>query len=96
MSATALKGLTTAAEEFACRERTAANELPEELAQISGSFGCPGLRDSPAGGGWKKTGRPKQAAAATKTRRLARAAVSFMDDGHPTVLAAAFGPNLAR
>ncbi|ATC65679.1 hypothetical protein CMV30_17955 [Nibricoccus aquaticus] len=92
MSATVLKRLATAAEESACLERTIANELPEELSQISGSFGCPGLRDSPAGGGRRKAGRPKQAA--KKRWRLMSAIADFLDDGHPTLMASVCGSNL--
>lgn len=94
MSATASKGLTTAAQESAYLERTVANELPEELAQISGSFGCPGLRDSPAGGRRRKRGRAKRAAVAEKMRRGRIVSASFMDDGHPTIMASVCGSNL--
>jgi hypothetical protein len=93
MSATALKELTTAAKQSVYLERTVANELPEELAQISGSFGCPGLRDSPAGGGRRKAGRAKRAAA-KKMRKGRITSPSFMDDGHPTLMASVCGSNL--
>jgi hypothetical protein len=96
MSATALKGLTTAAGESAYPERTAANELPEELSQISASFGCPGLRDSPADGGRRKATRPKRAATTRKTGKHMIGATGFIDDGHPTLMASVCGSNLTR
>jgi hypothetical protein len=94
MSATALKGLTTAVGESAYLERTVANELPEELSQISASFGCPGLRDSPAGGGRRKARHPKRAAKTRKASRHMIGTTGFIDDGHPTLMASVSGSNL--
>jgi hypothetical protein len=99
MIATPLKTRATACEQFAQPERTAANELPQELSQLPQHYGFPDLHFFQEGGevaadrgSRRKAGGRKKAALVTKTGKLTVSSTTgFMDDGHPTILAAACG-----
>ena len=97
MVTTPIKEPAAAREKFAQPERTLATELPQELSKLSGQYGfsevnsflMTGGKSASHGGGRKKAGRPKKAAAVPQTRqRAVTTASGFTDDGHPTILAA--------
>lgn len=84
MVITPTKKLAAAREKHPLVERTIATELPQELAKLPEHNGFSGSR--------KKAGRPKKSDAAPKTNGHGMIAhLGFMDDGHPTILAAARG-----
>jgi hypothetical protein len=89
MVTTPIKERAAACENPARRERTVANELPQELSRLPAQYGFSGanpcLKRGKAAthGGREKAGRPKKAAVLTAT--------GFTDDGHPTILAATRG-----
>lgn len=99
MITTPIKEPAAAREQPARPERTVANELPQELSRLSEPCGfsdvntrLKGGRSATPGGGRKKAGCPKQAAASPKTRqRTVITTTGFTDDGHPTILAATRG-----
>ena len=96
MVTTQVKELAAAREKLAQPERTVATELPQELAKLPGQYGfsdvnsfLKGVKSAAHGGGRKKAGRTKKAAAVPKSRKRAvMTTTGFMDDGHPTILAA--------
>lgn len=94
-----MKKLAAVREKLAPPERTIANELPQELSKLpehdgfSDGHSSLKRRTAPVHGGTKKkAGPPKKAVAIPKTRRRTfLTAAGFVDDGHPTILAAARG-----
>ena len=94
-----IKERAAAREKLAEPERTVATELPQELSRLPEPDGfsdvnpfLKGGRSAAHGGGRKKAGRAKKAAAVPETRQHAVITTTgFMDDGHPTILAAARG-----
>ncbi len=94
-----IKELAAACEKFVQRERTVANELPQELSRLpepNGFYGVSsflqGVKSAAQGGGGKKNGRPMKAAAVPKNRKRAVITIiGFTDDSHPTILAATRG-----
>ncbi len=98
MNATQLKKLE-AARERSARQRTVANELPQELSQHCDLYGLPEAPVFPGSGmiGVKSirklTSRAKTATLGTRHPRKPSAEPDHVpeDDCHPTVLAAACG-----
>ena len=94
--------LAAAREKFSQPERTVATELPQELSRLpkpSGfsavNFFRKAVESAAHGGGRKKAGRPKKAAAVPQTRQRAIITTTgFTDDRHPTILAATRGRSL--
>jgi len=94
-----IKEHAAAREKLARLERTVATELPQELSKLPEHYGfsdvnsfVKGVKSAAHGGGRKKAGGPKTAAAVPKTRQHAVIAITgFTDDGHPTILAATRG-----
>jgi hypothetical protein len=94
-----IKALAAEREQFARVERNVATELPQEFSGLRQQDGFSGVnsflntvKSAAHDGGGKKAGHPKQAAAVPKMRkRVAIAALGWIDGGHPTILAAARG-----
>lgn len=91
-----IKELAAVHEKFALPERTAANELPQELSRLPEQYGfndvnscLQGFTSAANGGSRKTNGRPMKAAVVPKVRKRADITIiGFTDDGHPTILAA--------
>ena len=78
MVTTQIKELAAAREKLAHLERAVATELPQELSGLPEQYGFPDVKSflkavesATSGGGRKKAGRPKKAAAAPKTHKRA-------------------------
>lgn len=94
-----LKARAAEREQFARVERNVATELPQEFSGLREQAGFSGVnsfldtvKSAAHDGGGKNAGHPKQAAAVPKMRmHVAIATPGWIDDGHPTILAAARG-----